>query len=103
MRNNTYWNGKGELQNEYNEMLEAVDEGTFNFTKASDNEFYRYCRYYNDGDLPGWARGHYDLAIYDWQRRSTKLTEKGEEELEARVTKKLAAEWKRYMKVKKTA
>lgn len=93
---NTYWNRSGELQSEYDRMRKAEDEGTFTFTKTSLNIFHRYYRYYNDGDLPGWARGKWELTRYG--RWGLELNEKGEQELERRVTERLAAEWKRFNK-----
>jgi len=94
--NNTYWNHNGELQSEYNEMLKAEHEGRFTFTKKSLGVFHTYYRYFNDGDLPGWARGDWRLTTYGrWGRE---LNDAGEEELERRATERIAAEWKRYSK-----
>lgn len=98
MMRNTYWNGNGELQNEYNEMLQAEKDGTFTFTKAALNEFHRYYRYYNDGDLPGWARGNYGPTRYNYKEKCSELTEKGEQILESRATERIRTEWKRYTK-----
>ena len=42
----TYWNGCGAEQKKYDEMQAA--EWEFNIT--TDNTFYRYYRFYNDGD-----------------------------------------------------
>ena len=49
-----YWNSNGEAQNLYDEMQNA----SWAYTKASDSAFHAYYRYYNDGDLPGWAQSH---------------------------------------------
>lgn len=58
----TYWNNEGRFEAEYNEMRNAG----FNFTKAEQNAFHRYYRYFNDGDLPmgakyAWTR---DIEMY---------------------------------------
>ena len=96
MNTNTYWNGNGEMQKEYNLMLEAEENGTFAFTKASRNLFHSYYRYYNDGDLPGWARDRWDLTrMGRWGRE---LNEAGEAFFEEKVTDRLLAELTRYEK-----
>lgn len=96
MNKNTYWNNNGELQNEYNQMLKAEENGTFSFTKAAEKLFHSYYRYYNDGDLPGWARSRWDLTrMGRWGRE---LNEAGEAFLEEKVTDRLLAEWTRYLK-----
>lgn len=93
---NTYWNHAGELQSEYNAMSEAESEGRFAFTRKSLNVFHTYYRYFNDGDLPGWARSNWELtASGRWGRI---LNAAGEAELERRVTERIAAEWKRFSK-----
>ena len=93
---NTYWNNQGTLQNEYNEMLKAEENGTFAFTKTSERLFHSYNRYYNDGDLPGWARSRWDLTrMGRWGRE---LTEAGENFFEEKITDRLLAEWARYQK-----
>ena len=99
---NTYWGRKGELQKEYNIMLSADEKGEFSFTKKSLSVFHSYYRYYNDGDLPGWARGNRKLTAYDksypW---NTRLNADGEAELERRATDRIAQEWKHFCKIRK--
>ena len=55
---NRYWNRAGALQAEYDEMKNAG----FEFSKAHIQLAHSYHRYYNDGDLPGWARSRWDLT-----------------------------------------
>ena len=50
-----YWNRTGTAQAHYDEM----DAAGFKFTKATEAVFHSYYRYYNDGDLPGWARSRW--------------------------------------------
>ena len=52
MNERSYWNSNGEAQSLYDEMQAAA----FKYTKATGALFHSYHRYYNDGDLPGWAR-----------------------------------------------
>lgn len=99
MNRNTYWNSNGELQKEYNEMLGAEENGTFTFTKAAEKLFHSYYRYYNDGDLPGWAKSRWDLTKNGrWGRV---LNEEGEKFFEEKITDRLLAEWKRYKRAKR--
>ena len=51
MNEHTYWNSNGPEQAKYDEMEAAA----FKYTKATETVFRSYYRYYNDGDLPGWA------------------------------------------------
>lgn len=96
MNRNTYWNSNGECQKEYDTMIKAEENGTFSFTKASEKLFHSYYRYYNDGDLPGWARSRWDLTRYG--RFGRELNEAGEQMLEDKVTDRILAEWTRYQK-----
>ena len=92
---NRYWNNTGAAQKHYDEMMEAG----FKFTKAGENAFISYQRYYNDGDLPYWAKRDWSytrLTPMGW-----KLTEAGEEELERRVTNRVETEYKRFLKTQK--
>ena len=62
MNERSYWNSNGEAQALYDEMQAAA----FKYTKATEALFHSYYRYYNDGDLPGWARGRPDaMARHD--------------------------------------
>lgn len=95
----TYWNSKGEQQEKYTEMCKAgwIDWGT---TKASQADMHRYYRYYNDGDLPGWARGRWDLKVWSPLYHQWILNTKGEQELENRATEIVLKEYKRFQKAK---
>lgn len=62
MNERSYWNSNGEAQALYDEMQAAA----FKYTKATGALFHSYHRYYNDGDLPGWARSRPDaMARHD--------------------------------------
>ncbi|MBQ0079722.1 MAG: hypothetical protein KBS66_07535 [Eubacterium sp.] len=89
---NTYWAHSGKLQAQYDEMMNAG----FKFTKASERAFHTYYRYFNDGDLPGFARSKWELTKSGrWGRE---LNARGLEELERRVDEAIEHEWKRYSK-----
>ena len=98
-----YWNGKGVEQSKYDEMMAADWDDMM--TKASKDDMHRYYRYYNDGDLPGWARTHwewkkYEPYYYGFGQYSGKwvLNDAGEEELERRATEVILNEYKRFQK-----
>ena len=91
---NAYWDNNGTEQSKYDEMV-AVG---FEFTQASEKVFHSYYRYYNDGDLPGWARGKYNLRKWSGLYGQYVLNENGEQELEDRVTEVVMKEWKRFQK-----
>lgn len=55
---NRYWNSTGAQQEKYNSMETAG----FEYTQATERVFHSYYRYYNDGDLPGWARSRWNLT-----------------------------------------
>ena len=60
---------------------------------------YQYRRYYNDGDLPGWARGQFnEFAKWNSKWNRTELSPRGELELERRANAVVVAEYKRYQK-----
>ena len=97
---NRYWNRTGVAQAHYNEMQAAG----FQYTQASESTFHSYYRYYNDGDLPGWARSRRDVTRHTfkygyWHRE---LTEAGEEEQERRVTERIEIEYCRFLKAQRT-
>ena len=97
---NRYWNRTGAAQAHYNEMQAAG----FQYTQASESMFHSYYRYYNDGDLPGWARSRRDVTRHTfkygyWHRE---LTEAGEEEQERRVTERIEIEYRRFLKAQRT-
>lgn len=90
-----YWENTGAEQAKYDEMENAgwdYDERT----AKTNNIFHSYYRYYNDGDLPGWARGKYELTKMDWLMGQRVLNDKGMEELESRVTEAILSEYKRF-------
>ncbi|MDY5219764.1 MAG: hypothetical protein SPH82_04185 [Eubacteriales bacterium] len=89
-----YWNRTGTAQAHYDEM----DAAGFKFTKATEAVFHSYYRYYNDGDLPGWARTRWDITKYtfDYGYRQRVLTAAGEEEFERRVTERIQIEYRRF-------
>lgn len=101
MNEHTYWNSKGEEQAKYAEM-QAAD---FPYTQASKSLFHSYYRYYNDGDLPGWARTRRDITKYtlDYGYRQRVLTAVGEEEFERRVTERIRIEYRRFQRTHKPA
>ena len=96
MNEHTYWNSKGEEQAKYDEMQAAA----FPYTQASKSLFHSYYRYYNDGDLPGWARSRWDVTrySYDFGYGHRVLTEAGEEEFERRITERIQIEHRRFLK-----
>lgn len=94
---NRYWENTGAEQAKYNEM-ENAGWGYDMRTAKTNNVFTSYYRYYNDGDLPGWARGKYELIKMDWNYNQRVLNEKGQEELERRVTEAILNEYKRFKK-----
>lgn len=101
---NRYWNRTGAEQAKYDEMRAAGFDDEF--TKKSLEDMHRYYRYYNDGDLPGWARSRYEWKRWNcnhyggWTRYSGawELNEAGEEELERRATETINREYARFMK-----
>ena len=94
---NRYWDGTGLLQAEYDEMENAGHE----YTKETERLFHSYYRYFNDGDLPGWARSRWDLTQQGrWGRE---LNSRGEEEFERRVTARIEIEYRRFRRAHKPA
>ena len=104
MLEKAYWNGNGEEQAKYDEMCKAGFDDCF--TKATKNVMHQYYRYYNDGDLPGWARSYYagfkkwNPTEYGWGQYcgGWTLNEAGEQELEDRATLTIVKEYERYLK-----
>ena len=99
MNEHTYWNSNGPEQDKYNEMEAAG----FEYTKATQTVFHSYYRYYNDGDLPGWARSRWDVTRYTFQYgyRQRVLTEAGEGEFEQRITERIQIEYARFLKAQR--
>ena len=63
--------------------------------------FHSYSRYFNDGDLPGWARSRWDLTQQGrWGRELNQL---GEEEFERRITARIEIEYRRFRRAHKPA
>ena len=89
-----YWNRTGTAQAHYDEM----DAAGFKFTKATEAVFHSYYRYYNDGDLPGWARSRWDITRHSFTYSYRVLTDAGEEEFERRVTERIQIENARFLK-----
>ena len=98
MLEKAYWNGNGEEQAKYDEMMKA--DWDDEMTQASKNDMHRYYRYYNDGDLPGWAKGSkgWPLTKLSTLYNQFVLNDAGEQELERRATETILKEWKRYQK-----
>ena len=96
---NSYWNRKGAAQAHYDEMEAAG----FEYTQATNRSMHSYYRYYNDGDLPGWARGRLDLTrnIYRYRCWHRELNEAGEEEQERRITERIEFEYARFLKAQR--
>ena len=96
---NRYWNSEGEAQALYDEMEAAG----FKYTKATETVFHSYYRYYNDGDLPGWARSRWDVTrySYDYGYGHRVLTETGEAEFEQRITERIQIEYRRFLKAQR--
>lgn len=96
---NTYWSGKGQEQEKYNELVKAG----FEFTQKTNNVFRSYYKYYNDGDLPMWAKQcrkyTQQVAVSYYYRRE--LNEIGSQMLEDRVTAAIVSEYKRFSKLAK--
>ena len=99
MNEHTYWNSNGPEQAKYNEMEAAG----FEYTKATQTVFHSYYRYYNDGDLPGWARSRWDVTRYTFQYgyRQRVLTETGEAEFEQRITERIQIEYRRFLRAQR--
>ena len=96
MCKHAYWNSNGPEQAKYNEMEAAG----FKYTKATETVFHSYYRYYNDGDLPGWARSRWDITRYTFEfgSRQRVLTEAGEAEFERRITERIEIEHARFLR-----
>jgi len=96
---NRYWNSTGVAQAKYDEMEAAG----FKYTQATEKVFHSYYRYYNDGDLPGWARARWDVTRYtfDYGYGHRVLTEAGEEEFEPRVTERIEIEYRRFLRAQR--
>ena len=96
MTKNRYWNSKGLAQAKYDEMESAGYE----YAQRTYDPFHTYYRYYNDGDLPGWARSRWDITrhTYRYGYIQRVLTEEGEKELERRVTQRIEIDYRRFLR-----
>ena len=96
MNEPTDWNSNGPEQAKYDEREAAA----FKYTKATLAIFRAYYRYYNDGDLPGWARSRWDVTTYtsDFGYLHRILTAEGEEEFERRITERIQIEYARFQR-----
>lgn len=90
-RNNTYWNRRGALQAQYDEMLAAGWE--FNFT--SQHDMNRYFRYYNDGDAPARIRFLWNMLGYQLATQNAEVLAY-EERLEAAANLRVEIEYRRF-------
>ena len=100
MNEHSYCNSNGEAQALYDEMQAAA----FKYTKATEALFRSYYRYYNDGDLPGWARSRWDVTRYtrEYGYSHRVLTAAGEAEFERRITERIQIEHRRFQKARRT-
>ena len=104
-----FWDKDNELSELYEQMR---NDKNFEFSKASQNVFHQYYRYYNDGDLPGFAKRYENGYSKDVSRREKdykgnykmrwyrELNEAGELELERKANQAVIKELKRYRKRK---
>ena len=107
----SFWGRDSELINLYGQLQEADNDenNAFNFSKGMLNAAHQYYRYYNDGDVPGWANYYngYRGSTVIYPRNGGRpydqafLTPAGEQELERRVVTAVAKEYKRYKKSRK--
>lgn len=100
-----FWDRSSELTNLYNQLADAADNEEFKFTQATLNTMHQYYRYYNDGDVPGWAtyNNGFRTSQYDraWGGSRSRLTGAGEMELERRAAKSVVKEYDRYRKARR--
>lgn len=95
----SFWHGNAELNGIYNQLEDAEKTGDFKMSKASRDVMHRYYRYYNDGDLPGWARGQFN-EFNQWNKKWNRieLSPRGEMELERQANRAVVVEYNRYQK-----
>ena len=116
----TYWNRQGRFQDLEDELSAAMDAGVW---ERKNPMGYKYRRYYNDGDIPGFTnysntafsyddpyaekyrRQNYELTISPYGRMHSRhsisrpgLTRLGELELEARADEMIENDYKDYLK-----
>ena len=100
-----FWSGDSELTHIYNQLYDASedDESGYKMTKKARDLAHSYYRYYNDGDVPGWATYYngFRTTTPGWGGMRADLTEAGRMELERRAAQSIAQEYKRYKKLKK--
>lgn len=90
--NNTYWCSNGAEQSKYDEMEAAG----FEYLKGTEAVFYRYYRFFNDGDCPAHLR---------WSMRTqTSICLRNPDyiahckKLEAQVTERILKEYTRFQR-----
>lgn len=116
----TYWNRQGRFQDLEDELSAAMDVGIW---ERKNPMGYKYRRYYNDGDIPGFTNysntafsyddpyatkyriQNYGLTISPYGRMHSRhrisrpgLTRLGELELEARADEAIENEYKNYLR-----
>ena len=83
-----------------------MEAAGFEYTQATYKVMHSYYRYYNDGDLPGWAvrnRGSFvQHTLKDGRYWHAELNEAGEEEQERRVTERIEIEYRRFLRAQHT-
>lgn len=96
MEANKYWNGNGEAQELYKEMV----DNHFKFSKTAEKLFHSYYRYYNDGDIPRWAvnKGMVHTAPVGYCHYQRIISADGEIEFERIITERIKDEYKRFQK-----
>ena len=92
---NTYWGGNGAEQGKYDEMEAAG----FKYTKATEAVFYRYKRFFNDGDCPSYLRRIMHLSQSALEREPEYIAHC--EKLESQVTERILVEYRKFMAARK--
>ena len=93
---NSYWNSRGAAQAKYDEMEAAG----WAFNKASKETFYRYYRFYNDGDASQRIRGLM-LHLSPEALRSNREYIDYCRRFEDRVTWRIEIEYRRFLKARR--
>ena len=80
-----------------------MEAAAFNTPRPASSSSTANYRYYNDGDLPGWARSRWDLTrhSYEYGYSHRVLTEAGEEEFERRLTERIQIEHRRFLRTQR--
>ena len=80
---NTYWACTGKYQDIYNKMKKKVDAGKWDWNKTTEAVFFRYYRFYNDGDCPPSMK----YKVVDYAKS-----------LEEKANDRVLKEWERFIK-----